>query len=217
MMKKWHDFLQQYIKLSLSFMIAFCLIRIFEYAYIAHKSFVSNAYLYEIAGWLYDIWFCFIYCGLAFLPMLLISQWSQKIAMVCTQMMNSITIVIYISLLYVFSERNTPFDHELFTRSFEESLATSKQMATSGYFVFIPYLIFIGIYLSTYYLKIKNITIQKKYTITWGVLVLLSILSISFTNPTEDHFKEEKGYYFTTNKLSYSGLEHRASPLYSNP
>lgn len=184
-------------------MIAFCLIRIFEYVYIAHKSFISNAYLYEIAGWLYDIWFCFIYGGLAFLPMLLISQWSQKIALVTTQIINSLIIFIYISLLYVFSERNTPFDHEFFTRSFEESLATSKQMATSGYYVFIPYLIFIGMYLSTYYLKIKNIAIQKKHIIIWGVFVLLSILSISFTNPTEDHFKEEKGYYFTTNKLSY--------------
>jgi hypothetical protein len=26
---------------------------------------------------------------------------------------------------------------------------------------------------------------------------------IPFANPTEDNFKEEKGYYFTTNKFSY--------------
>jgi len=203
MTKNWYDFLQQYIKLTISFVISFCLIRLFEYTYIAHKSFVPNAYLYEIAGWLYDIWFCLIYSGMLLFPVFFISQLNQKIAIAITHVINCVIVATYISLLYVFSERNTPFDHELFTRSFAESLATAKQMATSGYYVFIPYIIFLGIYFSAYFLKIKNISINNKKVNIWGAFVVAAILLMPFANPTEDNFKEEKGYYFTTNKFSY--------------
>jgi len=203
MMKTKSDYIQQYIKLIISFMFAFCLIRVFEYSYIAHKSFISNSLLYELGGFFYDIWFCLIYSGILLVPVFLMSLFNQKIANVFVHIINCFVIFIYISLLYVFSERNTPFDHELFTRSFEESLATSKQMATSGYYVFIPYFIFLGIYFCAYFLKIKFISIKKSITFFYGALVLLSILFIAHSNPSEDHFEEEKGYYFTTNKFSY--------------
>ena len=143
-------FAKKYLSALFALAISFCLIRSYEYALIAHKSFLHHAFLYECAGLFYDVWIISLY-GIFLAPFIgLFWFFNQRIAINLFHVLNAILIVTYISLLIVFSERNTPFDHEIYTRSIQESWTTSKQMMTSSLWVFIPFILFIAAYLLIY-------------------------------------------------------------------
>jgi hypothetical protein len=133
-------FLRDYFRILPALIITICSVRIYEYYFIAFKSFVSHAWYYELLGLLYDVWACLLYATVLLLPCLLLSLLSQKAARVLFHACNVLMIVIYLSLIVVYSERNTPFDHELFTRSLHESWLTTKQMMSSGLLIYLPFL-----------------------------------------------------------------------------
>jgi uncharacterized sulfatase len=203
MYSKLIQFGHKYISILFSLAIAFCLIRVYEYFLIAHKSFIVHAFLYECLGLVYDIWVISLY-GIAIAPFVfLIWITHQKLATYLIHILNALLIVIYISLLIVFSERNTPFDHEIYTRSLEESWATSKQMMTSGLMVFIPFLIYVGAYFFIYNKWFKKVKYENRFIKLAALGMGLSLIFIGYSNPNEDHFETEKAYYFTANKFTY--------------
>ncbi|MFX5743351.1 hypothetical protein ABTE37_20645, partial [Acinetobacter baumannii] len=74
-----------------------------------------------------------IYTTVALAPAMLLALIHKKAGLVFAHALNVIAIIMYVSLLIVFSERNVPFDHEFFTRSSKDSWLTTKQMMTSGF------------------------------------------------------------------------------------
>ena len=197
------QFTDKYIKILLSLLVSFCLIRVYEYVLIAHKSFINYAFFYEIAGLVYDIWAIAIYGLVVFIPVFVLWLSNKKMGIVFAHVLNAVVIITYISLLIVFSERNTPFDHEIYTRSFEESWATSKQMISSGLLVLLPFILFIALYLFVYYQwtqKLKISVLQLKIV---GLFMFVAIVFIGYANPNEENFEQEKAYYFTANKFTY--------------
>jgi len=203
MLKKWDLFLNFYIKAVLALTIAFCLLRGYEYVLIASKSFNRKSYLYEMSGCIYDIWICLIYSVLIGIPLFLISLFNFRITKFLAHLLNVLFIITYIGLILVFSERNAPFDHEILTRSIQESWITTKQMMTSSFTLFVPFIIFIILYFYLFIQLNKKIVIGNKFKNGWIITAILSVLFINYSNPSENRFSEKSTYYLVSNKFNF--------------
>ena len=200
-------FIENYLKAALALAITLVMVRAYEYLFIASKSFIKKSFWYELAGMPYDIWLCLIYSIVLVLPLFLISLVHQRLSIVVFHVLNAFMIVVSVGLVLVFSERNTPFDHEIITRSFTESWTTTKQMMTSGITVFLPFVAYLCVYFIANTLISKRFQLQKKHLNYTGLLALLSIVFIAYANPSENKFEQKRAYYFTSNKLSYLVLD----------
>ena len=196
-------FIENYAKATLALAITIIMTRVYEYFFIASKSFVKHALLFELTGWVFDIWMCLIYASILTLPLFLLSLISKRFSILIYHGLNTVLIVAYISLIMVFSERNTPFDHEIITRSFSESWITAKQMMTSGITVFLPFLIYISFYFIITFLLSKRAQLKNNQIAYSGMVALLAIVFMSYANPSENKFEEKKAYYLTSNKVTY--------------
>jgi uncharacterized sulfatase len=203
MYSKFISFADNYIRILFSLLISFCFIRVYEYLLIAQKSFIPHAYIYEIIGIVYDIWAITIFAIVLALPIAIVWLSNRKVGVALLHVVNALLIVTYISLLIVFSERNTPFDHEIYTRSWEESWATSKQMMTSGAMVLVPFAVYIIFYLIVYYKWLSKYRFKENQLIGIGSFMFLALIFIGYANPSEEYFEQEKAYYFTANKFTY--------------
>lgn len=196
-------FLQRVTSIWLALWTTICLLRIFEYITTASKSFALYAFRYEAAGWIYDSWLCMIYLGLIFIPIWLISRINKKAAHILFHTLNILLITASIALLITFSERNTPFDHELFTRKSKDSVDTVKQVMGSGIKPYLPFLIFLPLYFAIYSKGTLRFRAEKPFLIFLGISSLASIVCMRFANPLPAWFSDRNAYYLTANKLSY--------------
>jgi uncharacterized sulfatase len=203
MKNKLLPFIEKYAKATLALAITIIMTRVYEYFFIASKSFVKHALLFELTGWVFDIWMCLIYASILILPLFILSLISKPFSILIYHGLNTVLIIAYISLIMVFSERNTPFDHEIITRSFSESWTTAKQMMTSGITVFLPFLIYISFYfIITFHLS-KSAQLKNNQIVYSGMVALLALVFMSYANPSENKFEEKKAYYLTSNKVTY--------------
>ena len=200
---KKSPFFQLYFRAILALLLTVCMVRFYEYYFIASKSFVNHAFYFELAGWVYDVWACLLYGILFFIPFLLISLLSKKAAIALFHGINVLFIILYLSLITVFSERNTPFDHEIFTRSLHESWITTKQMMTSGVLLYIPFLMYTGIYFILYYKIFNTIIFSRAAVITGFIASCMAIIFVGYANPPENWFRQKAAYYFTCNKFAF--------------
>ena len=118
-------------------------------------------------------------------------------------MVNVLLIILYLALLVVFSERTRPFDHEFFTRNAADSWVTTRQMMTSGFRPYLPFLVYIVLYFLLYCQAAQKIHIKKYLLIVLISLSLLSILFFKFTLPAESRFAQTAAYYLECNKFSF--------------
>ena len=157
--------LRNFVHTSIAFMLTIILVRVYEYIFIASKLFVNNSFRFELFGIIYDIWTCMILISLALIPYYLLSLLSRKFSNIFFHILNILFLVVYLALIVVYSERNTPFDHEFFARSAKESWLTSKQMMTSGFTLYLPFIIYISIYfIANTFLK-KRLNIIRFFSI----------------------------------------------------
>ena len=194
---------RNFIHISIAFILTIIPVRIYEYIFIASKLFVNNSFQYELAGILYDIWNCIIYSCIFLLPYFLFSLISKKLSNVVYHIINVVLIVMYIALIVVYSERNTPFDHEFFTRSTKESWLTTKQMMTSGFTLYIPFILYVSIYFTAYSLIKKRLNIRKTLAIIYISFSIIASLFVKYANPSELSFHQIASYYLTCNKFSF--------------
>lgn len=203
MKQKTRDLLQSYYQVLIAFMLTICLIRGYEYYAVANKSFVSNTFAYELLGLVYDVWSCLVYSVVFAIPYFLIGYINKRAGAFIFHFVNVALIVSYICLIIVFSERNNPFDHEFFTRKAFDTWTTTKQMMTSGFYIYIPFLVYIPLYFLLYFKWSRKINFGKKGLIVCGSLSLLSTILIAFSTPNPTLFKSNGAYYLTSNKLAY--------------
>ena len=194
---------RNFTHISIAFILTIIPVRIYEYIFIASELFVNNSFQYELAGILYDIWNCLIYSCIFLLPYFLFSLISKKLSNVVYHIINVVLIVMYIALIVVYSERNTPFDHEFFTRSTKESWLTTKQMMTSGFTLYIPFILYISIYFTAYSLIKKRLNIRKTFAIIYISFSIIASLFVKYANPSELSFHQIASYYLTCNKFSF--------------
>jgi len=197
------DVLKAWSGIAVAFTVTICLTRIFEYIAVASKFFIANAYKYELAGLLYDVWACLIYSCIMLIPFLLLYFINKHIASVFFHFVNVLFIMMYLALLIVFSERTRPFDHEFFTRNAADSWLTTKQMLTSGFKLYIPFIIYIALYFVLHYQVFKRMVIKKAFPVSLICLCLLSVFFIQFAMPTQSNFPKAGGYYLECNKFSF--------------
>ncbi len=202
MLRDRQTFFEEYYQVILAFIIAVCLVRIYEYGAIAAKLFVSQPFRFELAGLIYDLWACLIY-SLFFLPFyFLFHLRSKRLSIVAMHIVNVVVIVLYLALIVVFSERNTPFDHELFTRSWKDSWLTTRQMMTSGWFVYLPFAVYSALYFLLYsWLRKKEFS--KGVLLLFITVSLTATVFIRFCNPAERWFQQKSGFNLTCNKFSF--------------
>jgi len=203
MYQKLAAFLQRYCLALLCLLLTVCSVRIYEYYLVAFKSFVHGAVWFELAGWAYDLWACLLYGLVLAVPCLLIALLNRRAAMVFFHACNTTIIIAYLSLIIVYSERNTPFDHELFTRSLSESWLTTKQMMTSGPLLYIPFILFVLVYYIFYFRLFRKTVPGRKWLFGWLGLSLLALAFVRHANPPEKWFNQKAAYYFTSNKFTY--------------
>jgi uncharacterized sulfatase len=203
MQPKQAGFIQRFFAISLSLLASLLLLRLFEYFSAASKSFVSRAYLYELLGFLFDMLTWLIWCGVLVIPLWLLSKISIKFAIVVLHILNLACILCLLGLLITFSERNTPFDHELFTRNSQDTIDTIKQMMGGGIKPYLPFLFFIPVYFIFSRVSLKKIQPAQKTVSVFVAGILLSILFIGYANPDPDHFSQRNTYYLTVNKLAF--------------
>jgi len=196
-------FLQSWFRLVLIFIVTVCLVRIYEYINIASKFFISNAYKYELTGLLYDIWACFIYSCILLIPYFLLYLLNKRFAGFVFHFMNVLFIILYLALLVVFAERTRPFDHEFFTRSAADSWLTSKQMLTSGFKLYIPFIIYITSYFVLYRFVFIKINTNKYILISIVCLSFLATFLVRFSMPSQSSFPVPGDYYLECNKFSF--------------
>lgn len=202
-MLKIKAFLQQYFKIAIPFLITLLLIRGYEYFLIAAKFFVAHTYAFEIVGWLYDVWTWLIYCFILFIVLLLIYLINSSFAKVIFHVTNIIFIILYLALIIVFSERNTPFDHEFFTRSMKESWLTTQQMMTSGFLLYLPFIFYVLFYFGVYLYLQKRINFKPSFLLLMTMFCFVATGFIKYSSPNEDWFKQKSAYYLVCNKFNY--------------
>jgi uncharacterized sulfatase len=203
MRKKGDDFLQQYLRIAFALVLTLCLVRGYEYVVVAYKSFTPHAWKYELAGIFYDIWLGFIYCAFVFIPIGAVSLISNKLATILFHVLNVLLIICCLGLVVTFSERNNPFDHELFTRNSSDTISTIKQMLTAGFMPYIPFLIYLPVYFLIYNGYTKKITVRGYRLAGVTIGAVLSVAFIRHANPSPDGFAQNSAYYLTVNKFSY--------------
>lgn len=195
--------LQSFYRPAMAFIVTICLVRLFEYFAIASKYFIVGAYRYELTGLLYDIWASFIYCFAAALLYLLLSFINERLSRFVLHLLNTLFIILYLALLVVFSERTRPFDHEFFTRSAADSWLTGKQMLTSGFKLYIPFIVYTGLYFLLYFLVFKKMAVKRYGLFVLTGLSVMAVCFIKFAMPSAKRFAQPGGYYLECNKFSY--------------
>lgn len=196
-------FIQRFFAISSGLLACIFLLRGFEYFAAASKSFVGRAYLYEMLGFGFDSLTWLIWCGVLILPLWLISKVSIKTAVLVQHVFNVVFILSLLGLLITFSERNTPFDHELFTRNSQDTIDTVKQMMGGGVKPYLPFLFFIPVYFIFSSFLQKRIRQPQNVLRVFVACTLVSLLFIGFANPNPDYFRQRNAYYLTVNKLAF--------------
>ncbi|MGE5519737.1 MAG: LTA synthase family protein [Candidatus Dadabacteria bacterium] len=202
MFPKRVQYLQQYFSLTLPLLLTFYLVRAYESIFIASKVFVDHPLKYEIQGLFYDTWLWFIYTSILLVPFFILYHFLKSAGKTFIIGSSILFLFTYLALLVVFTERNTPFDHEFFTRSAKDSIETSKQMLTSSLKVYVPFILYTCIY-------ILSLKLFRKFRPLAGIsycAVCVGIISIGFVshaNPSPSSFKSKVAYYLVCNKFSY--------------
>ena len=179
------------------------LMRVYEFYFVASKFFIAHPYARELSGLLYDIYAWLIYTFIFFFVYLPLCFLNLRLAKVTFHVVNVILIVMYLSLIIVFSERNIPFDHEFFTRSMRESWLTTKQMMTSGFSIYLPFISYVAFYFLIYHIIFKKIKFHKYFINVLLALSFLSVVFIKYSSPSENWFKQKSAYYLVCNKFNY--------------
>lgn len=195
--------LQQFFNIAITLLITICLVRVYEYVAIAAKVFVGHPWSFELLGLGYDVWLWAQYSFVFFLVFFLLWKLHRKMAVVVFHTSNVLFLLCYISLLITFSERTTPFDHEFFTRNSADSWTTVKQMLTSGVKVYLPLLLYVGLYFLIYRSFGRKLNPAPKVYAVYGLVSVLSLLFVGYSNPSADWFEQKSSYYLTSNKFSY--------------
>lgn len=202
-MKKKASFISGFLTAAFSLLLTIWLLRVFAYLTIAAKSFTPGAGLYESAGLLYDFIAWLIWCGLLLLPTWLLSKKNMRVANFFMHSMHCLLLVCLLGLLITFSERNNPFDHELFTRNSQDTIDTIKQLLGSGIKPYLPFVIYLPLYGWLNWLIGKRARFPNGWQKASVFVFPASLLLVPVANPKEAWFKTAGGYHLTVNVMSY--------------
>jgi hypothetical protein len=194
---------QRFLRCQVPLLFCLLLLRVYECVAVAQRLFVPTPLLWEAAGLLYDLWLAAIFSALCFGPFWLLHRLSPKAAVGLQHLLNVLLLLSCIGLLLTFSERNTPFDHEFFTRKGADSWETVKQMTTAGLTVYIPVLVYLPLYLLLYFYGFRRRVFSRNILFTAAILATLCTGAIRWAQPAPEWFSEKSAFYLTTDKLSY--------------
>lgn len=194
---------QDFLRCQFALLLLIPLLRVFEYCAVAQRLFVAHPAGYEAIGLLYDTWLWAIWSVACFLPFWALHRLTPRLALPIQHLLNCALLIVLLALLLTFSQRNAPFDHEFFTRSTRESWETVKQMATTGWLVFLPFVICLPLYFGLYFYGLRKRTIRPRLRLVTGLVSVLLAGLFSFAQPDAAWFPQHSAWYLSCNKLSY--------------
>lgn len=187
----------------LALLVTCLLLRVYENFAVASHVFIEHPWRFELAGLFYDLWlvaaWSLVMGGLYWL----LRKINFRLAIITLHTLNVFFIFSYIALLIVFSERNAPFDHEFFTRNGKDSFDTVKQMMTSGFKVYLPFLIYIPLYFLSAALMARRVNENGRTVKLLMLVAIIALPTFPFAAPSVSWFRQKTGYYLTNNKLTY--------------
>ncbi len=194
----------EYLKVNVVLLIIFYLLRIYEYFTAGIKLTIRESFLSVLSKCLfYDTFTWLIYCALLFLPFLFIYLINRKVACYFLHFLNIITIFTFFGLLVVYLERLIPFDHELYVRSFSDTISTTVNEVTGRFMLVFPLIIYILIYIALSIFLNQKKSWNKYVVLTFGSLMIISVILIRFSRPNTPNYKQIQTFYLVNNKLHF--------------
>lgn len=196
--------LPDFFKLSLPLLFVFYLLRLFEFFTSALKlELKQDLWLLELKACLYDTLFYLHLCAFLFFVYLLVYFLRAGFARILLLIINMFVVVVYFSLLIVFTERLAPFDHEVFMRAPAEAISTITTEIGGKLILISPLPLFLFVYYFScrYFLHKKRIS---NYTAgTFVFLALISLLALKLSKQEHRQYKSVTDYNLSVNKLRY--------------
>ncbi len=196
--------LQNYTGITFSLLAMFLSMRILELIIISIRhSGTANLFKYETNGIVYDLIFFFNNSILFFIPIILLSiVLDFRVVNFFYTLINSIILLIYLSLVVYFSETLSPLGADLFLYTEDElKLIIGSSGVINVWFI----LLLIGFL----YLSFRISSLFRKIDWPYTILIVYLFVSIGLLfirlpeTPNSNSFRSEINYHLSSNKLAY--------------
>lgn len=203
-MSKIKKIFTKYASISLTLFIVFVLLRIYEYFTAGIKLTVDESPAILLLKCIYyDLFTWGIYVGIFILPFFLLYLVHQKLAIWFYHLINILVICIFFGLLVVYLERLIPFDHEIFVRSFKDTLSTSINEVSGRFLLIAPMIVYVLIYIGLNVFANWKVYINSKILGVIFGCTILALIFINYSRPSLPNHKKIQSYYLVNNKLNY--------------
>jgi len=196
--------LPDYFKVSIPILFVFYFLRIFEFFTSALKlDLKASLWILELKILALDTLFWLHLSAFLFIPFILCFFFSSRVAKWLLFAINSLIILIYFSLLVVFTERLSPFDHEVFMRTPSEAISTVTTEIGGKLIMVSPLVLFLLAYFFVYRYALLKRQIRPIVALAHILLAFASLFALNHSRLDLKDCKGTTDYHLTTNKLRY--------------
>jgi phosphoglycerol transferase MdoB-like AlkP superfamily enzyme len=203
-MDRLKSILNTYYKIALSLAVVFIFLRIYEYFAAGVKFNLSlPSPLIVILCFYSDLITWFVYATILIVPFSLVHLLNRKLACIFVHIINVLIIIGLFGLIYVFSERSIPFDHELFVRKPSETWSTISEVIYGRSGSMWPILLIIASYFVLCKFILDKISFKPILLYSFFFASLIIFVFQSKLSPSFKQFKSINDYYYISNKLLF--------------
>jgi len=201
---KIKDSLVDFFKLTLPLLPVFYLLRLYEFVTAGVKlTMVTNYVWFELLAIIYTTWTWLLLCAIVVIPFILIFLLHKKSGIIFTKTICTIAIVLFFSIVVVFSERLVPFDHEIFMRAPADMILTVNANVVNNFYKLFVLSAYISLYFVFYKFVIKKRQIKQVIIYIFLGFLLLSAAFAKYSSPSRNSFSHMQEFNYTVNKLHY--------------
>lgn len=205
--------IKRYLIINLTFIIFLVLVRVYEYFYLKNTiTFPQGILKLELLGIGYDVLIAFNLAAWFFLPFMLLYLLSKNLAEIFSGILIVFFIIIEIALIQYLGTTSLLLGVDLFGYSFGEIISI---VSASGGFSVIT-LLSIGTLIALIFTMLvlsKRLKADSLLSLSFVVLIIVSLAFRKFTYPEEGMFKSELDYNLVANK-TYQILSATRSYIY---
>ncbi|WP_372745084.1 sulfatase-like hydrolase/transferase [Lutibacter sp.] len=183
----------KYCYFFLALVVTFWVISFFEVYQLSSKNMNISFGSMVFYKWLNDIWTGLLICLLLFPIYFLIAYFHKKTAIICMQIIISIIVIGQYALVNYSLTTLLNLGADLLGYSYNDITTTvSSSVAFSiGYFV--PYLIFVGSFLSLI-IAFNKLFLEKRTVLISAIIVLLGASKFVYAKTSENEYKNKLNY-----------------------
>lgn len=200
---RFYTSLNRFCRYSISFLLALIGIRLYE-AFIIPLffGFPKSSWKTELIGLPYDLSFFLGICGVLVIPFFLLNLVKPRVAALFYHISVCLLIVISLGLIGYFAQTLVPLGSDIFAYSLKEINETIGASGSLKLTSFLPFLLFIGIYVVSATFLRKKI-LSNKVSWTFMIVSFISLFLFLKVTPQSTSFKKEFDFYLANNKTTF--------------